>query len=173
LKQEWVANCVYINPDNIAQETFGDWNAPDAVLKAAQFATQLREDCIQKGESLIFETVFSASDKIDFLERAQKAGYFVRLFFVGTHHPAINASRIAHRVIDGGHDVPISKIISRYTKSISNCCVAATFVDRLYVYDNSENYMPAKLLFRTVQGKILKTYHDVYNWAVPILKKVT
>jgi len=41
--------------------------------------------------------------------------------------------------MNGGHDVPITKIISRFSKSISNCAVMATLVDRLYVYDNSED----------------------------------
>jgi predicted ABC-type ATPase len=172
LKHEWVEGCVYINPDNIAQQTFGNWNAPDAVLKAAQMATQLRENCLQEGKSFIFETVFSAADKIEFLERAQKVGYFTRLFFVGTNHPAINASRIVHRVMEGGHDVPIAKIISRYSKSISNCCSVATLVDRLYVYDNSVDYAPAKLLFRTRTGKIHKVYQQVNSWALPILQCV-
>ena len=133
LKHEWVEGCVYINPDNIAQEQFGDWNSPEAVLKAAKFATEQRENCLKNKESFIFETVFSASDKVDFLERAKDAGFFIRLFFVGTNHPSINASRIAHRVMEGGHDVPISKIINRYAKSINNCGIAASFVDRLYV----------------------------------------
>ena len=101
-----------------------------------------------KYESLIFEAVFSASDKIDFLEFAKSKGFFIRLFFVGTNHPEINAKRIVHRVLEGGHDVPITKIISRYTKSISNCCVVSNLVDRLYVYDNSEDFKEAKLLFR-------------------------
>jgi len=48
------------------------------------------------------------------------AGYFVRLFFVGTDDPSINAKRVAMRVIEGGHDVPIGKIISRYAKSLAN-----------------------------------------------------
>lgn len=100
--------------------------------------------------------MFSANDKIDFLERAKATGYFIRLFFIGTNRPSINASRIAHRVMEGGHDVPISKIISRYSKSISNCCVAAALVDRLYVYDNSIDYSAATLLFRTIYGKLEK-----------------
>ena len=28
LNDEWTADSLYINPDNIAQETFGDWNSP-------------------------------------------------------------------------------------------------------------------------------------------------
>lgn len=27
LNNEWAADSLYINPDNIAQETFGDWNS--------------------------------------------------------------------------------------------------------------------------------------------------
>lgn len=172
LKHEWVEGCTYINPDNIAQELFGDWNSPQAVLKAAQFATEQRENCLENRESFIFETVFSANDKIDFLKRAKDAGFFIRLFFVGTNHPSINASRIAHRVMEGGHDVPISKIISRYYKSISNCCIAASFVDRLYVYDNSIDYAVAQLLFRANEGVFEKKYSPINTWALPILKSV-
>ena len=98
------------------------WNSNEAVMKAAILSTQMREDCIAEGKSLIFETVFSANDKIDFVKKAKDKGYFIRLFFVGTESPTINASRIARRVMQGGHDVPISKIISRYSKSIANCC---------------------------------------------------
>ena len=55
LKHEWVEGCVYINPDNIAQEQFGDWNSPDAVLKAAKLATEQREKCLKDQQSFIFE----------------------------------------------------------------------------------------------------------------------
>lgn len=170
LKHEWIEDCIYINPDNIAQEQFGGWNNLDAVLKAAEFATKLREDCIENKKSLIFETVLSASDKVDFIEKAIANGYFVRLFFVGTNHPSINASRIAHRVLEGGHDVPITKIISRFSKSIANCLVLSKIVDRLYIYDNSIDYEIPKLLFRTKNGKLEKFYSTTNDWALSILE---
>ena len=173
LKHEWVEGCVYINPDNIAQAQFGDWNSPEAVLKAAQFATQQRENCLKNGDSFIFETVFSAIDKIDFLQRAKDAGFFIRFFFVGTNHPAINASRVARRVMEGGHDVPISKIVNRYYKSINNACLVASFVNRLYVYDNSVEYAPATLLFRANSSVLEKVYANISDWAIPIFKAVS
>lgn len=95
LQHDWVENCEYINPDNIAKDTFGDWNSNEAVLNAAKLATQMREDCIIEGRSFIFETVLSADDKIDFIVKAKGKGYFIRLFFVGTESPIINAGRIA------------------------------------------------------------------------------
>lgn len=121
-------------------------------------------------QSLIFETVLSASDKIDFVEKAIDNGNFVRLFFVGTNHPSINASRIAHRVLEGGLDVPITKIISRYSKSVANRISLSKSVDRLSVYDNSIDYEKPKLLFRTKNGKIEKFYTEINGWAQPILE---
>jgi len=172
LQHQWFEGCTYINPDNIARDLFGDWNSPEAVLKAAQFAQDKRDECLARGESLAFETVLSAPDKVDFIKRAKTSGYFIRLFFVATCHPSINAARIAHRVMEGGHDVPISKIVGRYVKSIANCAAIATIVDRTYVYDNSENGEDPKLLFRANDGKIVKFYHEVQEWAQVIAKSL-
>lgn len=170
LRHEWMENAIYINPDQVAQELFGDWNSPEAVLNAAQYCDKWREDCLQKSCSLIFETVLSTDKKVDFIRRAKDAGYFVRIFFVCTNHPSINSARIARRVMQGGHDVPIPKIISRYQKSISNCKIAASLADRAYIYDNSEENVEAKLLFRMTDGSLHKRYVKVIpKWARTIL----
>ncbi|MDR3087345.1 MAG: zeta toxin family protein [Azoarcus sp.] len=165
LQHQWLEGCVYINPDNVARDVFGDWNSPDAVIKAARFAEAKRQECLVNRESLAFESVFSAPDKVAFVQKAKAAGYFVRLFFVGTDSPAINAARVAKRVMEGGHDVPISKIIDRYSKSIANCAAAATFADRSYVYDNSVDDEDPGLLFRASDGKIVKSYRAMRDWA--------
>lgn len=168
LEHEWIEGCLYINPDNIARDEFGDWNSPEAVMKGAHRAEELREECLKNNQGILFETVLSADDKLSFIQRAKDAGYFIRLFFVGTDSPTINASRIASRVMEGGHDVPISKIISRYSKSIANCAKLSSIVDRLYVYDNSENFEDPKLLFRATNGKMEKTYKKINAWSLNI-----
>ncbi len=169
LAHQWLKDCVYINPDNIAQDFFGDWNDPKASLCAAQMAQKQREECLNQQQSLAFESVFSATDKIDFVLRAKASGYFIRLFFVGTSHPSINASRVAKRVMEGGHDVPIPKIISRYAKSIANCAAAINFTDRAYIYDNSIDDKTAQLLFRTKNGAMSKIYSAIPLWAQSIV----
>ena len=172
LASEWLEDAVYINPDIVAQEKFGNWNSPEAVREAALYCEQWRERCLANGESLIFETVMSAPDKIDFIRRAKQAGYFVRIFFISTANPTINAARIARRVMKGGHDVPIPKIISRYIKSIANCAEIAPEVDRLYVYDNSLEDVKAQPLFRLRDGDLGKLYvESVPEWAKNILPK--
>ena len=54
LKHKWIEGCEYINPDNIAKDVFGDWNSPDAVMKAVRYAANAREECIANAQSLIF-----------------------------------------------------------------------------------------------------------------------
>ena len=170
LKHEWLENALYINPDQVAQDRFGDWNSPEAVLRAARYCEEQREACLRQGQSLIFETVLSTDSKVDFIRRAHEAGYFIRIFFVSTAHPAINAARIAQRVMEGGHDVPISKIISRYQKSILNCKRVAAIADRVYIYDNSVDDAEARLLFRMTDGRPFKRYtDDIPEWALTIL----
>lgn len=171
LHHEWAEGTLYINPDEIAKDVFGDWNSREAVLKAANYCSELREKCLKEHKSFVFETVMSADDKIDFIIRAKQEGFFIRLFFISTKHPSINASRIANRVMKGGHDVPITKIISRYYKSIENCKMVSPIVDRLYVYDNSVDGEDAKLLFRLVDGNVVKIYTDeIPEWAKLIVE---
>lgn len=172
LANEWSEGSLYINPDNIAQEQFGDWNSPEAVLKAARYATDLRYKCLNEKRDFVFETVFSSDEKLEFLRKAHESGFFIRFFFVCTSNPKINVSRITKRYLEGGHEVPISKIISRYFKSLENACEAIEFVDRAYIYDNSvEDHLP-QLLFRMTEGKVFKQYtDDIPEWAIPLMNK--
>lgn len=170
LHHEWLEDSEYINPDNVARDIFGNWNNRDAVLNAANYCNDWRERCLAEHKSHIFETVMSAPDKVDYIIRAKEAGFFIRLFFVSTVSPTINAKRVAQRVLDGGHDVPIPKIISRYDKSIANCKIVSEVVDRLYVYDNSIEDAEARLLFRLNNGDLTKQYiDDLPDWALTIL----
>ena len=77
------------------------------MLKAANYFTELWEKCLNEKTRFVFETVLSGDDKIDFILRAKSSGSFIRLFFIATNHHLINATRIANRVIEGVHDVPI------------------------------------------------------------------
>lgn len=166
LANQWTADSVYINPDNIAQEKFGDWNSENAILRAANEATRLRYECLEKRLSFVFETVFSSQEKLEFLRKAHEVGFFIRFFYVCTENPEINVLRITQRYLNGGHEVPISKIFSRYYKSLILSAQAIRFVDRAYIYDNSRDNELPRLLYRTSDGNICKKYTDhIPDWA--------
>lgn len=166
--EHWSEGVEYINPDDIARDRFGDWNAPTAVLDAARWAEARREELLAAGGGIAFETVFSAPDKVEFLARARDAGFFVRLFFIGTRDPRINAARVANRVMEGGHTVPIEKILSRFERSLANLPVAIRIAHRSYIFDNSEDGVQARLCARTEDGQLRKVYGDLPEWVARV-----
>lgn len=85
LRHQWMEDCVYINPDIVAQERFGDWNSREAIIKSVQYCEEWREMCLVERKSLIFETVMSADDKIDYIERAVDAGFLCDCFLFVPH----------------------------------------------------------------------------------------
>jgi len=139
----------YINADEIARDEFGDWNSPEATLRAARRADELREACLANAEDFAFETVFSTDQRVQLLARAARAGYFIDLFFIGTADPAINARRVAQRVREQGHDVPLDRIVPRHGRSLANLPAGLRVASRGYVYDNSVDGAEARLVLRT------------------------
>lgn len=165
LRQDrWSEGVEYLNPDDIARDRFGDWNSPEAVLQAAQWTTARREELLVARQAIAFETVLSAPDKLDFLARARQVGYFSRVFFVSTCDPRINAARVAGRIMQGGHTVPIEKIVSRYSRSMANLRIAFELADRVYVYDNSPDGEEASLKARVQDGQLRKIYGPLPTW---------
>jgi predicted ABC-type ATPase len=163
-KDRWSDGVEYLNPDDIARDRFGDWNSPHAVRQAAEWTSARREELLAQDAGIAFETVFSTPDKLSFVQRARSSGYFVRIFFVGTSDPRINAARIAGRVMEGGHSVPIEKIVSRYGKSNANLAAALGIADRVYIYDNSVEDVEARLCARAVDGQLRKIYGQLPEW---------
>ena len=174
--ERWSDGVEYLNPDEIARDRFGDWNSPDAILKAAEWTTQRREELLAQRAGIAFETVLSTDEKIDFLARCKDAGYFVRVFFIATADPRINAARVADRVLSGGHAVPIEKILTRHVRAVGNLGAAIALADRVYIYDNSVDAVEARLCARTQDGLLRKIYGPLPQWiadAVTSLEKHT
>ena len=52
LKHEWMEDSVYINPDNVAKDVFGDWNSKEAVLKAQSPSCSTLSLCVARAMDL-------------------------------------------------------------------------------------------------------------------------
>jgi predicted ABC-type ATPase len=125
----------YINPDDIARELKGSYQA--RVARAQEKADMRRDACLVAKRSFSFETVMSHPSKVEFLARAKEVGYFVQLFFVGTDDPRTNIDRVALRVALGGHDVPRDRIIARWHRTMALLHRAMAISDRSFIFDNS------------------------------------
>ena len=97
----------------------------------------IRHQLLESKISFTFETVMSSKDKVDFLKKAQDAGYRTYLYFIATQDPIVNISRVKNRVKLGGHNVPEDKIVSRYYRSLKLLSEAVKYSSRAYIFDNS------------------------------------
>lgn len=128
---EWIKG-PYINADDLQRE-LRITNKAAAVL-----ADERRQQALNAHISFSFETVLSTDRKLEFLRIAKEKGYFIRGYFILTCDPLLNVARVHGRVLNGGHDVPKDKIISRYEKSLANVPEFLNLCDICHIYDNTE-----------------------------------
>jgi predicted ABC-type ATPase len=122
---------LYINADEIARAEGLD------AATAQRAAAQRREHAIAERRDLMYETVMSHPSKVAELQRARYAGYEITVHFVAIEDPDINVQRVALRVADGGHDVPIDKIRERHARTLDLAPAALIYADKALVFDNS------------------------------------
>lgn len=104
---------------------------------ASVLADYIRRCLLDVRETFTLETVMSSSSKVALLQEARSRGYRTYLYYVATESPEINISRVHNRVLDGGHDVPVDKITSRYHRSLALLRQAISLTDRAFLFDNS------------------------------------
>jgi len=169
-KHGWLKGMVYQNQDFIAQNLYGGWNDDSAIRKSATYCEEEREACLREMKSIAFETV-SGLNKLDYIKRAKAAGYHVIYIYISTYSPTVQASRVAIRVMKGGHSIPLKTIISRYMESLLNSRALVRVADVSYIYDNSAHNVPPTLLMTFRNGELTEQHVEkLPRWAQSILE---
>jgi len=123
----------------------------------------LQQEHIATGKSFSQETVFSHPSKIAALRQAKESGFRTYLYFVANSDTAINIARIANRVINGGHDVPVEKVKSRAKRCLENVKSALPHCSRAYFFDNSGMEMRF-LAEYSDDGGFMSVSNDLPSW---------
>lgn len=160
------AGLPFVNADLIAREMQIDSYA------AANIASGLRKRFVEDKLSFVFETVFSdpAGDKLNFLKAAEEAGFTVILVFIGISSAAVSEERVGMRISQGGHDVPLDKIRSRYPRTMANLAGAIRTVQNVFVYDNSNIAEPYQQLAIFAKGELIWRRQKLPRWFAPLLR---
>ena len=156
----------YICPDQLVPADLKD--DMGAYIRAMEEAELRRIENVALRESFTFETVLSTKGKLDFINLAKAEGYSVTTIYVVTSDPQINIERIKQRVAQGGHDVPVHKILSRYEKSMLLMQEVISASHEALVYDNS-GAVPLIVYAKYKDGR---RYHLVPfpDWLKPYLR---
>ncbi len=157
----------YVNADVLAREL--DIES----YQAAKVAWAIREAFVGMGESFVFETVLSdpVGDKVDFMQRAQQEGYTVVLCFIGVSGPEVSEQRVSMRVLQGGHDVPNEKLVSRYPRTLVNLQRAIGKLNHVWVFDNDDLREPYRKVAVFEHGNLVVQEGAVPAWLRPVLDK--
>jgi predicted ABC-type ATPase len=150
----------FVNADVLAAEL--DVEPYDA----ARLADALRQALIKRGESFVFETVFSdpVGDKVAFLEEAARSGSTVVLCFFGISSSDLSIVRVAMRVSQGGHNVPDEKLRSRFPRTLENLRAAILRLPHVLVFDNSDLHIPYRLVAAFDHGIVNQLAEPVADW---------
>lgn len=138
---------------------------------AAKVANALRRELLRRGESFVFETVFSdpVRDKLGFLLQAAQSGYTVVLCYVGIASAHIAEERVAMRVAQGGHDVPTDKIKTRFPRTLANLKAGVRELPHVLIFDNSDLTLPFQLVAAFEAGSQVHSPEPTPPWLRPLL----
>jgi predicted ABC-type ATPase len=155
----------FVNADVLAAEL------EVAPYEAARLADVLRRELLKRGESFVFETVFSdpVGDKVAFLEEAARSRHTVVLCYVGLANPNLSRERVAMRVSQGGHDVPDDKLRSRFSRTLDNLKLAIARLPHVLVFDNSDLSVPYRLVAVFADGHLTRSYEPLPDWLLLVL----
>jgi predicted ABC-type ATPase len=125
----------FVNADEIAAQRWPDDQERHA-YEAAAVAASTRSRLIELHRPLIAETVFSHPSKLDLMDEATTAGYYVALHVLMVPED-LAVARVDYRQAAGGHGVPINKIRGRYGRLWSNVVDAVPKASSATFWDNS------------------------------------
>jgi predicted ABC-type ATPase len=109
----------FINADLIAAG-LAPFNPETAAFKAGRLMLEEIDECVAAGHSFAFETTLSGLVYLKKIAMWQQLGYQVKLWFLSLPNEEIAVSRVARRVLQGGHNIPDDVIRRRFKAGLEN-----------------------------------------------------
>jgi predicted ABC-type ATPase len=141
---------------------------------------RLLERAIAEKLDFALESTLGASTIPRLLAQAADGGAEVWIWYVGLDTPERHLARVRSRVKGGGHDIPEADIRRRWDASRQNLVALMPKLERLYLYDNSEEADPRlgtapkpRLVLEMRVGRVARPL-DVTatpDWAKPIVAR--
>lgn len=127
----------FVNADEIAKG-LSPFNPESVAIEAGRLMLQRIEELLDRNETFSIETTLATKSYFNLVHKAQAKGYRVHLIYFWLETPELAMQRVAERVRNGGHNIPIEIIQRRYVAGIRNLFnIFMSEVDLWMIYDNS------------------------------------
>ena len=129
----------FVNADEIARG-LSPLNPESVAMQAGRIMLERIDELLEQGQSFSIETTLATRSYVQLVRRAQALGYTVNLLFFWLNSPEVAIQRVAKRVSEGGHNIPIDVIRRRYQLGLSNFFnLYKDVVDTWTLVDNASN----------------------------------
>src|SRR6266850_559939 len=165
--QRLLHGVVFLNPDQLALERLraaGRQGCHDATpaelrhcfIESGQAVERELRAALTRRELIGVESVLRTKKYYPLVEQVIADGGFFGLIYIALKSPKISRQRVARRVAQGGHNVPLEKLAARWTKSIENLRWFAPRASQLWVLDNSDSTpdVPPRLIAKGGGGAV-------------------
>jgi predicted ABC-type ATPase len=109
----------FVNADSIAAG-LSPFNPESVALEAGRIMLQRIHQLMEEKADFAFETTLATRSYVSLVKKAQETGYRVRLVYFWLDDPELAIKRVAERVSEGGHNIPVEVIKRRYYRGIYN-----------------------------------------------------
>jgi predicted ABC-type ATPase len=159
----------FVNPDLLVHDALGRWSQTRVDAELGQELAQARRRALMAaGQSLVTESTFSHPSKLGLVDEVLAAGYRVVVYHLSVADADFAVERVADRAFLGGHPVPEANIRGRYERSgplIRQAVLRAHFG---YVFDNSTDGRPPRLLLSFADGARVNRAASLPAWAAQL-----
>ena len=144
-------NCKeFVNADSIAAG-LSPFNPESVAFEAGRIMLQRINHLLNEKVDFAFETTLSTRSYVSFVKKAQGLGYTVTLLYFWLDSPDFAIQRVAIRVEEGGHNIPVDVITRRYYRGIYNLInLYIPICNNWHVVDNME--LPPRIVVSQMEN---------------------
>ena len=129
----------FINADEIARG-LSPFAPERAQMEAGRLVLTRFRQFTEDGRDFVLETTLSGRTYSKHFQAARAAGYHIRLDFLLLPDLEDSIRRVADRVEQGGHNVPLEDLRRRFKVTVQNLfSIYRPVIDRWSIYDNGQH----------------------------------
>jgi predicted ABC-type ATPase len=147
-----VLNCrEFVNADTIAAE-LSPLNPESVAIEAGRIMLKRVSELMDERADFAFETTLATRSYVSLIKKAHGFDYKVTLLYFWLDSPETAYDRVAKRVKEGGHNIPIDVIERRYHRGIHNFMNLYTPIVDKWVLVNNVELVPVVIAERLELG---------------------
>lgn len=155
------SDCIYLNPDEMAKNQFGDYSSK-ANWMAGREVLKILKDTAKQGKPIIWETVLGNKTFFQICDLYRNNGYLIDLTYIFLENEETHRARINNRVNNGGHNINNEILTKRFNNRAINFDKAKKIADVWKLLSNEDPWIEV-VAFGNGSITTSITNYDLYN----------